>query len=405
MDPRHEPAKLLPLASGRMDDYLVTLAAAVNTDSGSGDAAGVRRMADLVARRLAGGGWQVERRLAPDTLERPVGDLVLGRKLGDRPARDGGRRLLLLAHMDTVFSAGAAAERPFRTLGDRAYGPGVIDDKSGLLMGIEAVELLTADAGFADFAEITLLCSPDEEIGAPFTRPLIRDLAGEADVALGLEAARRNGDLVSARKGLNCFAVDITGVAAHAGVAPERGRNAALEAAHKTVALQALNGRWPGVTCNVGVVRAGTKPNVVADAATLEVDLRATTVAEFEEASAAVDEIVTRSQVPGTAALVRPLHAHVPMERTPATAALVATAQAVAAELGFELADQATGGCGDANIAASTGTPTVDGLGPKGGDAHSPEEFLEISSVVPRMALLAGFLAHLGSGSGADGKG
>lgn len=400
MDPRHEPAKLLPLASGRYDDLLVTLEAAVNTDSGSLDVAGVNRMGDLCEQRLAAGGWRVERTSPPPGSAPRLGDLVIGRRQGTRPAVRGGRCVLLMAHMDTVFEQGAATARPFRVADGNAYGPGVIDDKSGLLLGIEAVELLVDRCGFTDFAEIVLLCSPDEEIGAPFSRPVIHQLSTEADVALGLEAARRNGDLVSARKGLNCLAVDITGLASHAGVSPDRGVNAALEAAHKTVALQALNGRWPGVTCNVGVIRAGTRPNVVAADATLEVDLRATTRAEFDEANAAVNEIVGRSWVPGATSAVRPLHAHVPMERTAATVALASAAAEVAADLGFRLSDQATGGCGDANIAAATGTPTLDGLGPMGGDAHSPREFLVLDSLVPRLALLAGFLARVGTGPG-----
>lgn len=403
MDPRHEPATLLPLASGRYDDLLVTLEAAVNTDSGSLDVAGVNRMAELCAQRLGAGGWQVERLTPPKDLLPPLGDLVIGRRRGGRFG-SGGRRVLLMAHMDTVFETGTATMRPFRIADGLAYGPGVIDDKSGLVLGVEAVELLTDGCGFDDFGEIVLVCSPDEEIGSLFSRPVLTSLAEAADVALGLEAARRNGDLVSARKGLHCFAVEVKGVAAHAGVAPERGVNAALEAAHKTMALQALNGRWPGVTCNVGVVRAGVKPNVVAETAVLEVDLRATTRAEFEAALAAVGEIVERSWVPGTTAVLRPLHAHVPMERTAAVAALAAQATEVAAGLGFGMGDQATGGCGDANIAAETGTPTLDGLGPKGGDAHSPREFLELGSLVPRMALLAGFLARVGSGDG-QGRG
>jgi len=322
--------------------------------------------------------------------------MVVGRRAGGRPVADGGRRLLLLAHMDTVFDDGTAAARPFRTRDGRAYGPGVTDDKAGVVCGFEAVEVLCDRFGFDDFAGITLVCSPDEEIGSPFSRQLIERLAGEHDVAVGLEAARTNGALVSARKGISAFTIELTGLAVHAGVRPEHGVNAVLEAAHKTLALQALNGRWEGVTCNVGVLRGGTRTNVVADRATMQVEVRAATAAAFDQAMAEVERIVAASTVAGATARMLPAHRHPPMERTPAVASLVAQAQAVAGDLGFEVGEAATGGAGDANTTAATGLATIDGLAPVGGEAHGESEWLELDSVVPRTALLAGLLARLG---------
>jgi glutamate carboxypeptidase len=397
MDPRADPASLLPLASGRYGGFMETLEATVNIDSGTLDPGGVNTMADLVADRLAGAGWDVER-ITPAPVEHhgQLGDAVIGRRAGNRPGDAGGRRILLMAHMDTVFERGTAAARPFGVKGERAFGPGVIDDKAGLVAGIEAVELLADDAAFDGFAELVLVCSPDEEMGSPASRPIITALAGQADVAIGLEAARRNGDLVTARKGMADLVIEVAGLASHAGVAPDKGVNAALEAAHKTVALQALNGRWPGVTVNVGVLVAGTRSNVVADHALLRVDLRAVTVAAFELARQEVEAIAARSFVPGTTSTCRASHLHTPMERTAANAALVGVAAEVAAELGFTLGDQATGGCGDANISTAAGTVTIDGLGPVGGDAHAGTEWLDLESVVPRTALLAGLLARLG---------
>jgi glutamate carboxypeptidase len=263
--------------------------------------------------------------------------------------------------------------------------------------GFEAVDVLCDLAGFDDFAAITLVCSPDEEIGSPFSRPLIAALAAEHDVAVGLEAARTNGALVSARKGISAFTIEIEGKAVHAGVRPAEGVNAVLEAAHKTVALQALNGRWPGVTCNVGVLQGGRRTNVVADRAVMQVEVRAVTTAAFEQAMAEVARIVAATTVPGAAAVLVPAHRHPPMERTFAVAALVAVAQGVARDLGFEVGEAATGGAGDANTTAAAGLPTIDGLAPVGGDAHGPDEWLELDSVVPRTALLAGLLARLGS--------
>jgi glutamate carboxypeptidase len=399
-DPRAEPARLLAPLRERYDRLLGGIEELVNIDSGSYTAEGVNRVADLCQARFEAGGWTVERhrhRPGPDWAGPPLGDMVVGRRAGGRPVAEGGRRLLLLAHMDTVFDEGAAAARPFRTEDGRAYGPGVTDDKAGVVCGFEAVEVLCEAAGFDDFAAVTLVCSPDEEIGSPFSRPLIEALAGEHDVAVGLEAARVNGALVSARKGISAFTIEVKGKAVHAGVRPDEGVSAVLEAAHKTVALQALNGRWPGVTCNVGVLRGGNRTNVVADRAVMQVEVRAATTAAFDQAMDEVGRIVAATTVEGARAELLPAHRHPPMERTPAVAGLVAEAQAVARELGFEVGEAATGGAGDANTTAATGLPTIDGLAPVGGDAHGPDEWLDLDSVVPRTALLAGLLARLGT--------
>ena len=399
-DPRAEPASLVALLRECEHDLLARLEELVNIDSGSFTAAGVNRVADLCQARFEAGGWEVERhRHRPDAEWEgpPLGDLVLGRRAGSRPVAEGGRRLLLMAHMDTVFDEGTAAARPFRVRDGRAYGPGVTDDKAGVVCGFEAVEVLCDLAGFDDFAAITLVCSPDEEIGSPFSRPLLEALAADHDVAVGLEAARVGGELVSARKGISAFTIEVAGKAVHAGVRPAEGVNAVLEAAHKTIALQALNGRWDGVTCNVGVLRGGTRTNVVADHATLQVEVRAATTAVFEAAMAEVERIVAASTVAGATARMAPAHRHPPMERTPAVAALVAEAQAVARDLGFEVGEAATGGAGDANTTAAAGLATIDGLAPVGGEAHGPDEWLDLASVVPRTALLAGLLARLGA--------
>jgi glutamate carboxypeptidase len=175
-----------------------------------------------------------------------------------------------------------------------------------------------------------------------------------------------------------------------------------LEAAHKTVALQALNGRWPEVTCNVGVVQGGHRINVVPDRAVIQVEVRATTTAGLEQAMEEVARIIGATTVPGARAELRAAHRHTPMERTPAVAALVTEAQGVARDLGFEVGEAATGGAGDANTTAAVGLPTIDGLAPVGGDAHGPDEWLDLDSIVPRTALLAGLLARLGSRANPD---
>ena len=379
--------ELQKLITDGLEAYLGDLERLVNIDCGSYTPDGVNRVADLVAARLANAGAAVERiphRPGPE--QHALGDLVIGRVAGDGP------RLLLIGHMDTVFDPGTAAERPFVRDGDIAHGPGVSDMKGGLLAGLAALSALHA-AG--RHPSVTFVANPDEEIGSPFSTPFIRALAADHEVALVLECARANGDIVSARKGIADYRITITGRAAHAGVEPDKGRSAILAAARQVEALHALNGRWPTVTCNVGVVAGGTRPNVVAAACRLEVDLRAATADEFAAAADELERIALSPAVPDTSALLQRVASHPPMERSAATERLVALAQAIAGEIGFRVADAATGGASDANTTAALGLPTLDGLGPVGGDDHAPAEWLDLASIVPRTTLLAGLVARV----------
>lgn len=264
--------------------------------------------------------------------------------------------------------------------------------KAGLLAGFFATHVLQ-DVGFDGFGTITYVCNPDEEIGSPFSGPFILERAKEVDVCFVLEGARENGDIVSSRKGVRDTRIVIHGRAAHAGVEPERGRSATLQAAHTTIALQDLNGRWPGVTVNVGVIQGGTRPNVVAERCELHVDLRAVTAKDFDEALSELDRRARETVVPDVTVEIIVQSGFPPMEKTEATAKLVQKAKALAAELGFEVEDAATGGASDANPVAGIGVPTLDGLGPIGGADHAPGEWLDLDSVVPRTAMLAGLIA------------
>jgi glutamate carboxypeptidase len=386
---------LLPLAEHLTDRYLTDLADLVSIDSGSYSADGVSRVADWLEFRLHELGLTVER-IRPDPVHgRPVGDVLVARRAGRLRAEDGGRRVLLAGHMDTVFEEGTAAARPFAVDGPVARGPGVSDDKGGLLAGLTAIEVLLR-SGWDDYAEVVLLATPDEEIGSSASRPVTERIAAEADFALALECARENGDLVVERKGVADFELSVTGRAAHAGIEPERGANAALAAAHLVVELQALNGRWNGVTVNVGVVRAGTRANIVCPEAELRAEVRATTTEGLHRAADAVRALAAREIVPGTSTTVTQVDLCPPMEDTPAARSLYALARSVAADLGVDLGATATGGVGDANLIAGLGIPTLDGLGPIGGADHTPEEWLDITSVPSRVAILAATVARLG---------
>lgn len=381
---------LLSIAERRYDDFVAELERMVNVDCGSYSPTGVNEIADRCQARLEAAGWSVERRPHPPGPGEPqLGDLVIGTLAGG-----GGPAILLVGHMDTVFDDGTVAERPFSIEGDIARGPGVSDMKAGLLTGMYAVEVLQ-EAGFDGFGSITYVCNPDEEIGSPFSGPVIREMAPLHDVAFVLEGARANGDIVSARKGITDYTITIQGRAAHAGVEPEKGRNALLEAAHKIIELQALNGRWPGVTVNVGVAHGGTRTNVVPERCELQVDLRSPELETLEAAEAEIDRIMAEHVVPDVVTEVHGNGWHRPMEKKVGGARLAALAIEVAAELGFELRDAATGGASDANTISSAGTPTIDGLGPIGGDDHAPAEWIDLRSVAPRVALLAGVIARL----------
>jgi glutamate carboxypeptidase len=378
------------LAAYRYDAFVDALRAMVNVDCGSYTPEGVNVIAGMCGDRFERAGWTVDRRAhRPAEGEPRLGDLVIGRLEGS-----GGPRVLMVGHTDTVFDPGTAAARPFAISGDRATGPGVSDMKGGLLTGFFAVEVLK-EAGFDRFGSITYVCNPDEEIGSPWSRDVIREEAGRADVAFVLEGARENGDVVSARKGVSDYTIEIRGRAAHAGVEPERGRSAILEAAHKVVALHALNGRWPGVTVNAGVIRGGTRMNVVAERCVIDVDVRSPEESTLTQAEAAVEAIAAAHTVPDVDVRVRGGKWHRPMEKREGTARLAEIAAGVASELGFEVRDAATGGASDANTTSATGVPTLDGLGPVGGDDHGPEEWIDLTSVVPRIALLAGIVSRL----------
>ncbi|MCI0476953.1 MAG: M20 family metallopeptidase [Anaerolineales bacterium] len=375
---------LTTLISSMLPDYLRDLETLVNTDCGTHNKAGVDAVARVVRERMIAFGAEVV-----DFPQEKFGDMVYARWRGRGPSTSSGARIVMIGHLDTVYSDGTAAQLPFHKLGSRIKGPGSNDMKSGVLSGVYAARAI-AQSGFDNFAEIGLFCNSEEEIGSPVSRGLYPDFVRGADAALVLEAARENGAIVSARKGVGHYTITVRGKAAHAGVEPEKGANANLALAQHVIAFQALNGFRPGLTVNVGVIRGGTKPNVVAETATADVDVRIVRAADAAPLEQAMRDILARAIVPGTTAELGGYVANPPMEKTEATTRLVELAQRAARELGFEIEDVATGGGSDGNYTASLGVPTLDGLGPVGGRGHNAvEEFVDANSIVPRTALLA----------------
>lgn len=375
--------------------YREELAHLVGIDSGSHDADGVTRVAEWAATTLAADGFDVETVPTPERDGRRYGPVVIGRRRGTGTAR-----VVLFAHMDTVFPAGTAGERPFRIDDGIAYGPGVCDDIAGIAAGLAAARVL-GSLGYEGYGELVLALTPDEEVGSPASREILADVAAGADAALCLECARENGDLVGARKGVADVLVSIRGRAAHSGVEPERGINAAVEAARLLLDVQALSGAEPGLTVNVGKVASGSRANIVPEQAELHVEVRATGLAELLSTLDAIDERGRHPFVEGARIDVTRLDVCPPLERS-ATDELAARAREVGDLLGLSFDVAATGGASDANFVAALGVPTLDGLGPVGGGDHGVDEWLDLGSVPERVALLAGLVVAIAEASTAE---
>ena len=385
--------------ASRLDGYTSELALLTAIDSGTGDHAGVRRVGAAVAARLAVLGFTID---DPARREDEDGDAgsslpaaaVVARLDSKRP----GRTTLVVGHLDTVFEAGTAARRPMTVADGRVTGPGVADMKGGVVLLLHALDALKRATGsIVPAGRLVVVLSPDEEIGSPVGSAAIRVEAAAADAALVLEPARPGGELIAARKGMVQARLTATGRAAHAGVDPERGRSAVLALAHATVALHALTNAATGVTCSVGSLHGGSRPNVVPADAALELDLRAPTPAALAQAEAELAAIAAAPAVADVQFQLVTLGRFDPMPATPGGAVLLDTASRVGSALGLEIRAIATGGASDANGIAGLGVPVLDGLGPIGGGAHSPDEYLDLASVPDRAALLAGLLLALAS--------
>jgi glutamate carboxypeptidase len=300
---------------------------------------------------------------------------------GDRP-------LTLLAHYDTVWSAGTLDDWPVRVDGDRVSGPGVFDMKAGLVQAVWAVRALR-DAG-VPHPPLRLLLNGDEEVGSRFSRPLIEQACADAAAVLVFEASA-DGALKTGRKGVGIFEVDARGVEAHAGLDPESGASAVDEIARLVLQLHAAADPAAGTTVNVGVVRGGTRSNVVAGTARADVDVRVRSVA----AQGHIDELLQgltphdpRAEVAVRGGWNRPV-----MEPNAAISSVFALARRAAEQLGLQLRETSVGGASDGNFAAAMGLPVLDGLGAVGGGAHARHEHVTVSGMVERAAVAAAVIA------------
>jgi len=337
----------------------------------------INRLATLVAEGYSG---------LPATVERIAGKngygdhLVVRSNWGqDAPG------ILVLSHLDTVHPLGFIERLPFRVEGDSAFGPGIYDMKGGAFLAYHAFRQLCASGAGSSPLGVTQLYVSDEEIGSPTSRALIEAEGKKAKFVLVTEPARDGGKVVTGRKGVGRFEVYIKGTPAHAGSRPEDGRSAIRELANVIQKLEAMNDPRRGITVNVGVVRGGTRPNVVSEEAYAEVDLRVPTIADAHELVPRILNLKSQSNgvsVKVTGELNRP-----PYEKGNAGAALFEHARTLAAEIGFELVDTFTGGGSDGNFTARH-TATLDGLGVDGKGAHTHYEQIFVSSIEPRVRLL-----------------
>lgn len=368
------------------DPALKLLERLVNIDSGSGYEPGLTQVRTLVSAELKALGASIETvpNTAPDKSQHVVATLK----------GSGKAKILLLAHMDTVFKEGSAAARPFHIKEGRAYGPGVMDDKGGIVVALQALKILK-DMNFKDYGQVTLLLDASEETGSEAASALIQKVAKQHDVTLNLEPGRPADGLVVWRKGSATAVVEVTGKASHAGVAPELGRNAAMEAAHQILQLGQLGDPEKKTTVNFTVINAGDRINVIPDHAVAKADVRAAVPEEFDRVEKDLARVASTRLIADTQVTTRLERGLPPMPQTPASDKLVAMAQGIYGELGRTLTVEGTGGAADASLAAAVGVPTLDGFGIVGGNIHTPEEYAEVESLVPRVYLLTRMLMEL----------
>lgn len=379
--------QIFDLLQSRQTEIERFIQSLVEVESPSNDEKGSRAVVDLLAQ--AAGELQcvnaIERVDVPGT----------GQHLAIRAFhnRAGAGQVLLVGHTDTVHARGSLAHRPWRREGGKIFGPGVFDMKANCALAVEVLRALEELQQTPEFA-VTLALTCDEEVGSMSGWPFLQQLAKtmQTHSVLVIEPPAPGGRVKTARKGTGIYAIKVAGKAAHAGLEPEKGASAILELARQTERLHALNLSGSGITLNVGVIRGGTRSNVVAAEAEGEIDVRFSTEAEsleIERILSNVKPIDERTKVFISGGINRP-----PMERTAAVVQLFEKARAIAAQLGFELDEAQVGGASDGNFLAAMGIPVLDGLGISGDGAHAVHEHIEADDIARRGALLGGLLLN-----------
>ena len=313
----------------------------------------------------------------------------------------GADQILMIGHYDTVWPIGQVDRMPIEIRDGRLFGPGVLDMKGGIAIGMLAARALRDVAPVN--VRLVMLWTSDEERGSVTSRALVEEEAGRSRAVFVLEPALDGGGVKTSRKGCGEFQLTVRGIAAHAGVNPDAGASAVHELAAQIVDLQRVRGVAPGVTLNVGLIEGGTRPNVVAEEARAIIDVRVATIEEAKLVHAMVYDRV--SAVPGTTIEIRGSIDRPPLERTGAVVRLYEKARDIAARLGYDLPEGGTGGGSDGNFTAALGVPTLDGLGAVGAGPHALDEHIEVDALPWRAALLAGLIAETAADASDDSGG
>ena len=356
----------------------------VDIDSGTGNVEGGNKVDAIVAATLKSLGAEITSK----TAEAPgLPDNLLAVFHGT-----GRAKILIVAHIDTVFPAGTAAARPFAIDGERAHGPGVGDEKAGVVCAVVTLKILH-DLRFKNYATITLLLDDSEELGSPGATELIKTLARQHDVEFNMEPGDPLDAITVWRKGSGNIRIDVQGRAAHAGMAPQDGRNAAVELVHQ---LSAIEGQFPvsgsGTTVNLTVLKSGDRTNIIPDFAEGTLNVRYRSAADFDAVLKRVTDNSQQTTVPGTHISVLHDPAFPPLTENPQIDVLAERARAIYAELGKTLAFAGNGGASESALAMNEGTPALDGLGFVGGDFHTDHEWVALNSVSPRLYLFTRLL-------------
>jgi glutamate carboxypeptidase len=385
------------------DRVLQTLKTLVDIESGSLDLEGLKAVSQVVAQRLAAAGMEVRTIPARAPAFHPLmkgaelGPMVMGRKFGK-----GAKKVLLIAHMDTVYPKGSAQQRPFRIEADKAYGLGIVDDKGGVALILHTVEWL-ARVAFTDFAELAVLINGDEEVGSPGSGPTLVELGGQYDAVLSFEGGGGRTDMVRlATSSIAIAELKITGRASHAGGNPEGGRNAIYELAHQIMKTRNLGKPEKGLKINWTVVEGGGVRNVIPARASAIADIRSLTNADLDEMEAALRASIQDKLIPDTQAELTFFRSRPAFVPNTASMALARHAQAIFQDIGLplEIRDRASGGGTDAAFAGSRPIGGVlESFGLRGFGAHSKDnEYVMIDSIIPRLYLATRMVMDVGSG-------
>ncbi|GMO46921.1 MAG: M20 family metallopeptidase [Treponemataceae bacterium] len=361
-----------------LQEYLEALARIVNIDSGSKNTEGTGKIAAFFEERYTKLGLAV-RKFYPSQAGGPC------LEIRNKPESDT-IDVLFLGHMDTVFPDGTAAARPFKNENGMLYGPGVYDMKSGLLSIYYTIKELLKNGTDISFC---VAHNSDEEISSPYSREWLCALGRKSRYGLIFESGRKNGDFVNKRKGLAKFRLEFSGIAAHAGVAPEKGASAVLEMSRWINELALMNNYEAGTSLNAGAVSGGTAANVVAANAWCEIDTRFTAVEELDKIKQKIDEL-SQKRFDGRVTVTSSMGGYrPPMNPGERTFELMRLFEECGKAAGISVNWISTGGGSDGNLIAHEGCAVIDSLGPSGDKSHSDEEYALVDSIEPRLNLMA----------------